>query len=64
MFGYQGIQVIAIVYVLVVHSSCIGRTFERGGGILCKCVSVGMIILLFTKDNFKQKWKKERTRIT
>ena len=58
MFGYQGIQIIAIVYVLV--------ELLRGGegGILCTCVSVSIILLLFTKDNFKQKWKKERTRIT
>ena len=57
MFGYQGIQIIAIVYVLV-------ELLRGGGGILCTCVSVSIILLLFTKDNFKQKWKKERTRIT
>ena len=57
MFGYQGIQIIAIVYVLV-------ELLRGGGVILCTCVSVSIILLLFTKDNFKQKWKKERTRIT
>ena len=53
MFGYQGIQVIAIVYVLVVHSSCIGRTFERGGGYFMQMCFCGYDYITLYKRKFQ-----------